>query len=486
MIGGGIVGAGIAAHAAREGLAVALVDRRDFGSGTSAASSKLIHGGLRYLRLGDFSLVREAHRERRLLMQTVAPHLVRRLPFLLPLYRDGPYRPATVHAGVTAYCALARARLSRPVSPARARVQVPALRTDGLRSCAAYGDAVTHDSRLCLANVRAAHAAGATVVNYAAVKHLRIGHGRVAGADVLVDGESISVDARAVVNASGPWVDHVRLLEDANAAPSVRLSKGVHLVLALDAPWSAALVIPHDAGRVSFGVPWEGMLLLGTTDSDYEGSPDLLEVTPGEIDQVLDEAAVALNPHAIGRAAIRSSFAGLRVLPLGDGGTATARREAVVTVGAAGMLTVAGGKLTTYRALALRVLRELAPELRLRRISARAIPLPGAVDPVVETGRLARTYPEVEAATIAHLVHLHGGFAADVLALGDGAPELHEPIDSAGPDVLAQIVYAVAREWALCADDVLRRRTTVAVRVGDDATVRARVKGMLADFDAGA
>ena len=156
VIGGGIVGAGIAAEAARAGLAVALVDRGDFGGGTSSASSNLIHGGLRYLRLGDVRLVREAHHERRVLMQVAAPHLVRRLPFLLPLYRNGPYGPLTVQAGLVLYSTLARARLRRLVPRERAREHVPGLRLDGLRSCGLYADAVTHDARLCLANVRAA------------------------------------------------------------------------------------------------------------------------------------------------------------------------------------------------------------------------------------------------------------------------------------------------------------------------------------------
>src|SRR6266496_5432040 len=226
VIGGGIVGAGIAAESARAGLAVALVERGDFGAGTSSASSKLIHGGLRYLRLGDIRLVREAHHERRLLMQIVAPHLVRRLPFLLPLYRNGPYGPLTIQTGLVLYSTLARARLNRLLPPERAREHIPSLRLDGLRACGLYADAATHDGRLCLANVRAAAESGATVLNYAEVRELRTGRGRVAGAEVLVDGTDVSVSAQVVVNATGPWVDEVRRLEDPSAAPSVRLSKG--------------------------------------------------------------------------------------------------------------------------------------------------------------------------------------------------------------------------------------------------------------------
>ena len=169
VIGGGIIGAGIAAHGARAGLSVALVEAGDFGGATSSASSKLIHGGLRYLRLGDVGLVREAHYERRVLTNVVAPHLVRRLPFLVPLYEGGPYRPAFVQSGILVYSALARSRLNWLVSPQRARELVPSLRGEGLRSCALYADATTNDARLCLANVSAAAEAGACVLNGARV-----------------------------------------------------------------------------------------------------------------------------------------------------------------------------------------------------------------------------------------------------------------------------------------------------------------------------
>ena len=174
VIGGGIIGAGIANEASRAGLRVALVDRGDFGAATSSASSKLIHGGLRYLRLGDVKLVREAHTERRALLRVVAPHLVRRIPFLFPVYRGGPYRPATIQAGLWTYSTLAGEKLGGLVKPERARRSVPALRLEGLRGCGVYQDAWTHDGRLCLANVTAAAEAGATVLNFAEVVDLRV------------------------------------------------------------------------------------------------------------------------------------------------------------------------------------------------------------------------------------------------------------------------------------------------------------------------
>ena len=301
VIGGGVIGAATAAHAARAGLAVALVEARDFGSGTSSASSKLVHGGLRYLRLGDVRLVREAHHERRTLAGSVAPHLVHRLPFLLPLYRGGPFRPAFVQSGILVYSTLARSRLNWLVNPARASALVPSLRLENLRSCALYADAWTNDARLCLENVVAAAEAGAVVLNGAEVVSLRTVGGRVNGAEVLVDGETVGVDARVTVNAAGPWVDGVRRLEDPRAGTSVRLSKGAHVLVPGGSGWTAALTIPQDDVRVTFAVPWCGLLLLGTTDSDYEGEPGAVEADETDIAQILDEAATALPGALLGR-----------------------------------------------------------------------------------------------------------------------------------------------------------------------------------------
>jgi glycerol-3-phosphate dehydrogenase len=480
VVGAGIVGAGIANEAARAGLAVALVDRGDFGAATSSASSKLIHGGLRYLRLGDVGLVREAHRERRALLETVAPHLVRRLPFLFPLYRDGPYRPATLRLGLALYSALAGDRLGGLVPPARARQSVPDLRLDGLRGCGVYVDSFTHDGRLCLANVRATAAAGGVVANYAEVVALRHVAGRVRGAELRdrLSGETLSVEARAVVNATGPWIDGVRAFEDPAAPPLARLSKGVHLLLALDRPWSAALTIPHDAVRVTFAYPWQGMLLLGTTDTLYDGDPSDVGVEPEDVARVLDEASVGVEREVLDPGRVRASFAGLRVLPGASGETLTARRETVYVVGRGGMLTVAGGKLTTYRRIALAALERLRPELGLPRLDRRPLPLPGAGGLEVAGRRIARHFPELDPATRSHVLHLYGSLAEEVLAPATGEPSLLEPIHPDAPDVLAQIGYAGEREWAVSVEDVVWRRTTLGYRGLADAAAPRVAAGL--------
>jgi glycerol-3-phosphate dehydrogenase len=440
VIGGGIVGAGIAEAASANGLDVALVDKGDFAGATSSASSKLVHGGLRYLRLGDVGLVREAHNERRALMNVVAPHLVRRLPFLFPLYEDGPYRPWFVQSGIVVYSTLARARLNGLVDLDRAGKLVPGLKVDGLRSCALYEDAWTNDGRLALANIRAAADRGATVANYAEV----VG---IAPLEVRADGRTIAVRARRVVNAAGPWVDRVRALEDPDAKPSMRLSKGVHVVLPGGDDWNAALTVPHDKVRVSFVVPWEGMLLLGTTDTEYDGEPDAVSVTEADVRQVLDEASVAVY----GLAGPVVTFCGLRVLPGGDGGTETAKRETVFSTGPTGMVSVAGGKLTTYRRIALDALDHVG----VRGLSRRPRPLPGAA------GLDRVPWPvELDAPTRAHLLHLYGSLAVEVLAPALEDASLLEPLVPGRPDLRAQELYARTHEWARSDEDVRRRRTT--------------------------
>ena len=466
VIGGGIVGAGIANEATRAGLSVALVDRSDFGSATSSASSKLIHGGLRYLRLGDIRLVREAHQERRALMRVVAPHLVRRLTFLLPVYRSGPYRRLEIQTGLWLYSTLARERLGGLVAPERAVKSAPGLRLEGLQGCGLYSDAWTHDSRLCLANVRAAADRGATVLNYAEAVELRAANGRVREATVSdrIADRTVDVRARAVINATGPWIDSVRLLEDPSAAPSSRLSKGVHAVLALPQPWSAALTIPHDRVRVSFAVPWEGMLLLGTTDTLYEGDPADVTATEQDIEQIFAEASVALDPEVLRRDAVRATFAGVRVLPGAEGATASARRETVLLRGPKGMLTIAGGKLTTYRRIALDALGELRSDLGLHRIDRAPAPLPGAADLHDAAQQVARAFPELEPPVRLHLAHLYGLLALEVLEAARDEPALLNRIHPDGPDIAAQATYAWAREWACTEEDVFRRRTTLALR----------------------
>jgi len=452
VVGGGIVGAATAAEAARSGLKVALLERHDFGSGTSSASSKLIHGGLRYLRLGDLRLVREALAEARLLRRVVAPHLVRELEFVLPVYQGGPYGPLAIRGALGAYGVLG-GRRGRVVSAGTAAALAPHLCREGLRAAGVYADAQTNDARLTLANVRAAADAGAVVASRCEVT----GIARASGG-LVVEAGGTELHATAVVNAAGPWVDAVRRLEDPRAGTSVALSKGVHLVVDAPEGFDAALTIPVDRTRVSFALPWEGVLLLGTTDSAVD-APGSLGVTAAEEEQVLAEAAQGLPAELL--QPVRARFAGLRVLPLGHDGTARARREVTCSRGPLGMVSVAGGKLTTYRLIARSVLDALRPELG-GRVRSEPFPLPGAGPVPPLTG--------VPPAVAAHLVSTYGALAAEVAAY-----EAFEPLVPGEPEVEAQVLYARDREWAVDAEDVLRRRTTLALRGLVTPELEARV-----------
>jgi glycerol-3-phosphate dehydrogenase len=463
VIGAGIIGARVAYEAAMAGAAVAMIDAHDFGSATSSASSKLVHGGLRYLQMYDFDLVREAHLERRALLDRVAPHLVRPLPFLLPVYRGGLRTVAVVGAAMLTYSALSGFRHSqnRLVGTRTARRLVPHINTAGMTAAGVYEDAQTHDSRLVLATVTAAARAGVGVLNHARVTGVETLDGRMHAVRV----GDLRVRGRMVINAAGPWVDEVRRLEDPEAQPMARLSKGVHVVMEAPGPWRAAVTTILDGGRATFAVPWEGMLLLGTTDTEYEGDPGAVAALPEDVETVLHEASIAMPPEVLDRSRIRYAFAGLRVLPDTGSSTVKTPRDEVIRTGPTGMVSVAGGKLTTHRQIALKVLHHLEA---FRRAQLTEVPLPGA-------GPLPPRPAAVEPAAWEHLAHLYGDEAARVAALGP------EPVHPGGPDLWGQVAHAADHEWATTVDDVVRRRTTLQIRGLDTPEVREGIAATLAD-----
>ncbi|MFG3096771.1 FAD-dependent oxidoreductase [Streptomyces sp. NPDC048202] len=495
VIGGGILGISTAWHAAQSGLRVALVDAGDFAGATSSASSKLLHGGLRYLQTGAVKLVAENHFERRAVSRQVAPHLANPLTFYLPVYKGGPHGAAKLGAGVFAYSALSAFGdgVGHLLSPSKAAQDVPELRTDNLKAVAVYGDDQMNDARMALMTVRAAVDAGAVVLNHAEVTGLRTTRGRVTGAELRdrLTGEEFGVNARLVLNATGPWVDHLRRMEDPHAAPSIRLSKGAHLVLKRTAPWKAALATPIDKYRITFALPWEDMLLLGTTDEMYEGDPADVSVTESDISQILDEAAFSVRDQQLQRDLITYSFAGLRVLPGGPGDTAKAKRETVVTEGPGGMLSVAGGKWTTFRHIGRTVLKKLE-ELPGRPLGddfepvselPKRLPLPGVANPRAVEHRLLvdgpAPGPRMGADTARHLATHYGSLAFDIARLANEHPELAERVHPDAPEIWAQVVWARDQEWAETADDVLRRRTTLTIRGLATDEIRAQVREVL-------
>ncbi|SOD61522.1 glycerol-3-phosphate dehydrogenase [Streptomyces zhaozhouensis] len=494
VIGGGILGTSVTWHAAQSGLRVAMVDAGDFAGATSSASSKLVHGGLRYLQTGAVRLVAENHHERRVLAKDVAPHLVNPLTFYLPVYQGGPHGAAKLGAGVFAYSALSAFGdgVGRVLSAKKAAAKVPGLRTEGLKAVAVYGDHQMNDARVAVMTVRAAAESGATVLNHAEVTGLRKSAGRVTGAELRDrrDGSEFGVNARLVLNATGPWVDHLRRMEDPGAAPSVRLSKGVHVVMRRAAPWPVALATPVDKYRITFALPWEDQLLLGTTDETYEGDPGEVAATEADIAQILDEAGHSVRDEQLDRDLMTYAFAGLRVLPGGPGGVAKAKRETVVTEGAGGMLSVAGGKWTTYRHIGRTVLRKLAKlpgeplggEMEPVSDLVRRVPLPGVARPNAVAHRLLSDPDLGELlgpATAGHLASHYGSLAFDIAELVRRDPALGARVHPDSPEIVAQLVYARDHEWAETEDDVLRRRTTLTIRGLDTPEVRERVAEVL-------
>ncbi|MGW7001644.1 FAD-dependent oxidoreductase [Streptomyces sp. NPDC054933] len=495
VIGGGILGTSVAWHAAQAGLRVAMVDAGDFAGATSSASSKLVHGGLRYLQTGAVKLVAENHHERRVLAKDVAPHLVNPLTFYLPVYKGGPVGAAKLGAGVFAYSALSAFGdgVGKVISPAKAQAANPGLRTDNLKAVAVYYDHQMNDSRVAVMTVRAAVESGAVVLNHAEVTGLRFTQGRVTGAELKdrLDGTEFGVNARVVLNATGPWVDHLRTMEDKGAAPSIRLSKGAHIVMKRKSPWKAAMATPIDKYRITFALPWEDQLLLGTTDETYEGDPADVRATESDIQQILDEAAFSIRDADLDRSLMTYAFAGLRVLPGGPGDVAQAKRETVVTEGKGGMLSVAGGKWTTYRHIGRTVMDKLAklPGSPLTEdmlpVSdlVRRVPLPGVANPNAVAHRLLVDRDpgmRIDPLTARHLATHYGALSFDIARLVNEDPSLGERIHPDGPEIWAQVVYARDNEWAETADDVLRRRTTLTIRGLDTDEVRTRVDKLLA------
>ncbi len=484
VIGGGATGLGTAVDAAARGHRTVLLEAHDFAKGTSSRSTKLVHGGVRYLAQGRLGLVREALRERGLLRQN-APHLVRDLAFVVPAYSwwARPYygiglKAYDLLAGHLGFGALAGHRPRRGAAPR------PALRPDGLRGGVVYHDGQFDDARLAIALMRTATDLGASALNYLPVTGLLKEGGRVAGvaARDAETGEAFAIAARAVVNATGVFADAVRRLDDPSAAAMIAPSQGVHLVLDRSfLPGDDAVMIPHtDDGRVLFAIPWHGRALVGTTDTPVDRAADEPRALPEEVEFLLSHAARYLAKPP-GRGDVRSVFAGLRPLIKGRHPEDTARlsRDHVVAVSATGLVTITGGKWTTYRPMGA-----------------------SAVDHAERVGGLARR----PCATAS--LRLHGwrpeadGDAGPFALYGSDAEGLARlAAEEAGRDDLihpglpvraVEVVWAVRHEAARTVEDVLSRRTRALLldaRASRDAAPRvaeimARELGRDADWQA--
>jgi len=452
VIGGGATGLGVAVDAASRGYAVLLAERADFAQGTSSRSTKLIHGGVRYLQQGNVALVMDALRERGILRRN-APHLVHDLAFVVPSYEwwESPF----YGIGLKVYDLLAGEYgfgTSRHLDRAAVQAAIPTIETDGLRGGSLYYDGQFDDARLAIHLARTAAEQGATLVNHCPVVALtKDGGGRVGGA-VLLDlesGREHSVAARTVINATGPFCDAVRRLDHAEAPAIIAPSQGIHVVLDRDfLPGNSAIMVPHtDDGRVMFAIPWHQRVLIGTTDTPLTDVAAEPRPHKEEIDFILATANRYLTHNAT-YGDIRSVFAGIRPLVRSGEGGATAslsRDHAILIDPISGLVTVAGGKWTTYRRMA-----EDTVDLAATLGGLPARPCVTKTLPIHGHGPTAALPPALAT---------HGSDGAAILALAQSTAPLDAPLHPDLPAISAEVVWACREEMARTVEDVLSRRT---------------------------
>jgi len=484
VIGGGITGAGAALDAASRGLRVALVETRDLASGTSSRSSKLIHGGLRYLEQFDFKLVYEALRERDLLVSKLAPHLVKPVSFMYPLYKKVVERPY-VGAGLVLYDSMEGTRRPVPrhkhLSARSALKRAPALSPERLAGAMLYYDAQVDDARHTLTVARTAAANSAVMATRVSATGLtRADDGRITGARVRDEetGREITVAAEVVVICAGVWTDVVHELAGVRAGYKVRMSKGVHIVVpraALDA--NTGMICRTDKS-VLFFIPWGDHWIVGTTDTDWSG--DRAEPAPSEDDvEYILTAANRVLARPLTRADVVGVYAGLRPLidpAAGNGGKPTTKlsREHVVDAPVPGLVSIAGGKFTTYRLMARDVIDAAVADFdRLGREVPGSVtdqvPLLGAdglAAVQAATSRLAEDYG-VPREAVEHLLGRYGTLAEEILGLVRTDPALGRPLAEGHPYLRAEVSYAVTHEDALHVEDVLMRRTRLFIEAAD-------------------
>ncbi|HEU4565352.1 MAG TPA: glycerol-3-phosphate dehydrogenase [Gemmatimonadaceae bacterium] len=480
VVGGGITGAGIARDAALRGARVALLERDDFGAGTSGRSSRLIHGGLRYLEHGHLQLVFEASRERRTLAH-IAPHLVRPLAFTWPLYAGSRVPRWKLRAGLFLYDALALFRnlgRHRMLDGEAVAAIEPELRQHSLTGGALYYDASTDDSRLTLANARGAAAAGALVANHVEVRELIVEGGVVRGA-MAVDtrtGEPLRVRAGVVVNATGPWADQLLRLADPRRPAAVRGAKGVHVAVPRDRVGNrgAVTILSPIDGRVMFVLPAGALTIIGTTETPYDGPLDEVRATADDITYLLRSANAFFPAAHLTIADVVSAWAGVRplVATAVNGSTASASREHVIDRSAPGLVTVSGGKLTTFREMAaqtvdvaLRAIRDASPPPP----TTHQVLLPGGDIPALDA-EIAVARTEIGSpALAAHLVESYGSEWRAVWGLARAHPTLQTALVHGLPYIAAELRWAVEQEMAMTLADLLVRRLHVAFDTRDHA-----------------
>lgn len=484
VVGGGVTGAGAALDAASRGLSVGLIEAQDWAAGTSSRSSKLVHGGLRYLQMLDFGLVREGLHERGLLLSTLAPHLVQPLPILYPLHRHAVER-AYAGAGVMLYDLLGMSMgggrslpLHRNLSKRRALQAAPALSPDALCGALLYWDAQVDDARYVTELVRTAAFYGARVVNRATVTALRQRGGRVLGAQVRDEqtGADLETRARVIISATGVWSEETEALAGYGRTSRVRPSKGAHILVERAKIASSTGIILRTARSVLFVLPWRTNWLIGTTDTDWPYDKSRPLASAADVRYLLSELNKVLR-HPLSPDDVLATYAGLRPLVAGGGvvrgpgeaktPTTKLSREHAVTIPTPGLVVVSGGKYTTYRVMAADAVDAAVADGALHALPCRtsSIPLIGArcFDEAWNSRQDAAAAAGLSVKEVERLLGRYGSLAGEVIALCADRPELAKPLPGGSGYNGAEVVYAVTHEGALHVDDVLRRRTRAAI-----------------------
>ena len=470
VIGGGINGAGIARDAALRGLKVILLEKDDFGSGTSSWSSRLIHGGLRYLEYGEIPLVFESLHERRRL-RALASHLVSELKLSIPIYADSRRSKFIIRLGMLAYDLLSLGKnlpAHRMLSARELMMEEPGLQEEGLQGGAQYFDAqVTFVERLVLENVIAAREAGAVVRNYCPVIGINI-RDRVVRSVQFVDhfsGQESEVSARVVINAAGPWVDSVLATVNREMQPVMGGTKGSHIVVGKfnGAPSSAFYVEARKDGRPFFIIPWNEQMLIGTTDIRYDGDPGDVTASDEEIEYLVAETNAVFPSANLTRKDIHYTYAGIRPLPRRDKGpeSAITRKHIILKhrKEAKGLVSIIGGKLTTYRNLAEIVVDKVVRELGgdFGDCQTRVRPLPGCID-LESTTKIIVAYPGISTRCVARLRSIYGSRAERIVELSDDYPGF---LNDTQTVLVAEVIHAIRNEFAVTLTDIVHRRLMI-------------------------
>ena len=472
VVGGGVTGAGAVLDAASRGLKVALVEARDIASGTSSRSSKLIHGGLRYLEQYDFKLVREALHERELMVSLLSPHLVKPVGFLYPLHeklKDRTY----VGAGLALYDVLRGFQRALPwhkhLSQKKIGEIAPSLRQDIVTGAVKYYDAQVDDARHTMTIIRTAARHGATIATRVEVEQLIKDGKKVIGATVIdtMTGKKINVSAKSVVMCAGIWSDEMHEKFGLKAGYGVTMSKGVHIVVPGSAIKSNTGIILKTAISVLFLIPWGDKWIVGTTDTPYDGDRAFPHATKEDVQYILDQANKVLDPQ-LKREEIIGVYAGLRPLVANKKGSATTKlsREHTTDRSAPGFVSIAGGKYTTYRVMGKDAIDLAVTDLRkvVSSSCTEKLPLVGADGYYALTQQTAQIASEygIEEESVLHLLNRYGSLMSEVLELMSSDKKLIKPLAEGLPYLKAEIIYAVTHEGAMSVDDVISRRTRLA------------------------